>query len=85
MDRIATLRVLLEEALTPTHLSIIDDSAKHIGHAGAANGAGHYRIQISSPRFQGLGLRARHQLVYEAVAHMIGDEIHALSIEAKLP
>ena len=83
--RLERIRALLEAELTPLHLDVIDDSAKHAGHAGARGGAGHYRVRILSERFRGLPVLARHRLVYETLRELIPDVIHALSIEADAP
>ena len=71
-------------ALDPQRLEILDDSAKHAGHAGAKEG-GHYRLTIVSPRFSGCGTMQRHRLIYEALGPMMRGEIHALSIKALTP
>lgn len=67
------------------HLEIVDDSARHAGHPGAAGGAGHFRARIVSARFAGLGTVARHRLVYDALRDWMPHRIHALSIEAHAP
>jgi len=72
-------------ALEPTAIEIIDDSAKHAGHAGAKSGGGHYRLSIVSPRFAGCRTMERHRLVYDALGPLMKREIHALSITAKSP
>jgi BolA protein len=84
-DRRDRILELLTAALEPLHLDVLDDSARHAGHAGASGGGGHYRIRILSERFRGLPVLARHRLVYEALRPMIPDEIHALNIEADAP
>jgi BolA protein len=66
-------------------IEIIDDSAKHAGHAGAKSGGGHYRLSIVSPRFAGRRTMERHRLVYDALGPLMTREIHALSITAKSP
>ena len=78
------LRERLTAALAPSELVVEDDSALHVGHAGAREG-GHYRVRITSTRFIGLSPLARHRLVYAAVADLIGQGVHALSIDARLP
>jgi BolA protein len=72
-------------ALDPVAIDIIDDSAKHAGHAGARSGGGHFRLTIVSPRFAGLRTMERHRLVYDALGPLMTREIHALSIAAKTP
>lgn len=84
-DRIATLRARLTEALSPTEIEIIDESARHAGHAGAASGGGHYILHIVSEAFADKNLIQRHRLVYDAVGDMMHSEIHALSIQARSP
>lgn len=84
-DRLARIHALLTASLAPTELTVRDDSAAHAGHAGAREG-GHYTIFVRSSHFQGLPPLARHRLVYDALASMMGPGgIHALSIDARLP
>ena len=84
-DRRQRLTVRLEEGLGPDHLEVIDDSHRHAGHAGAADGRGHFTVLIVSQRFAGLGTLKRHKLVYEVVGDMMTTDIHALSIKALAP
>ena len=84
-DRMAALRARLTEALAPTEIEIIDESARHAGHAGAASGGGHYILRIVSAAFTGKKPLERHRLVYDAVGDMMHSEIHALSIQASSP
>jgi len=75
---------LLQErllALEPTLLEITDESHLHAGHAGARDGASHFRVIIATPQFAGLGPLARHRLVYDRVQDLIPHPIHALAIE----
>lgn len=83
--RVEKIRALLSAALAPSELEVIDDSHKHVGHAGAAGGAGHFTVRIVAEAFRGKRPIARHQLVYAALATMMGPEIHALSIQAQAP
>jgi BolA family transcriptional regulator, general stress-responsive regulator len=75
----------LREGLAPSEFAVVDDSAKHAGHAGAASGGGHYQVRVVSARFAGLTRVARHRLVYDLVADLMRDAIHALAIEALTP
>ncbi|MDH3560540.1 MAG: BolA family transcriptional regulator [Gammaproteobacteria bacterium] len=84
-DRSAMIRTRLEDALDPEYLEIIDESARHAGHAGAASGGGHFIVHIVSTAFAGKNLIQRHRLVYDAVDDIMHTEIHALSIQAKSP
>ena len=85
MDRVATIQEKLEQALSPQHIEIVDESHLHDGHAGAASGAGHFNVTVVSERFKDQNLLARHRLVYQAVDELMQSEIHALSIKAMTP
>jgi BolA protein len=73
------------QALEPDQLDVVDDSRHHAGHAGAADGRGHFSVLIVSKRFAGLATLRRHQLVYEVVGDLMATDIHALSIQALAP
>ncbi len=83
--RLERLADRLNRAFDPENLEVVDDSHRHAGHAGAADGRGHFTVLVTSPRFAGLGTLKRHRLVYEAVGDMMTTDIHALSIQAFAP
>jgi BolA protein len=83
-DRIARLRETLERELSPVALEIVDDSARHAGHAGAREG-GHFRVALVSDVFRGRSQIERHRIVYSAVGPLLGVDIHALNIVARTP
>ena len=73
-------------ALAPVHLELVDESAKHAGHAGAAPGGNtHWKLTIVSATFAGKPVIARHRMVYEALGDLMQRPIHALAISAKAP
>ncbi len=71
--------------LKPESLEVVDESAAHAGHAGAAAGGGHYRLVIVSQAFAGKPAQVRHRMVYEALGAMMKHDIHALAIRAYAP
>ena len=83
--RFDRIRALMQAALSPTVLDLVDESHLHAGHAGAASGGSHYRLTIVAPAFAGLSLVRRHRLVYDSVHLMMQHEIHALAITALTP
>jgi len=83
--RIDNIRYLIQQALSPESIEIIDESHKHIGHAGAAGGAGHFKVRVIAKAFVGKRTIACHQLIYAALDSMMENEIHALSIEIGVP
>lgn len=82
--RMATIRERLQ-ALEPEKLEIEDDSHLHAGHAGAAGGAGHFRVRIVASRFMGLSRVSRHRLVYDRLTDLMPDEVHALALQTLTP
>jgi BolA family transcriptional regulator, general stress-responsive regulator len=80
-DRTELVRQRLA-ALAPARLDVIDESGLHAGHEGSKNGASHFRVIISSARFDGLTPVARHRLVYDLLHDLIPYPIHALAIIA---
>ena len=83
--RVAVIRDRLTAAFSPRELDVADDSHRHIGHAGAADGRGHFRVRIVSERFADLRRIERHRLVYEALGDLMQSDIHALQITALTP
>ena len=80
------MRRRLEAALAPERLELIDDSAAHAGHAGAAPGGNtHWRLTVVSAQFAGKPTVARHRLVYQALGDLMQNPIHALQISARAP
>jgi BolA family transcriptional regulator, general stress-responsive regulator len=71
-------------SLQPISIDIQDDSAKHAGHAGNTGG-GHFTLKIVSSQFSQKSQIIRHRLIYQALADLIPQQIHALSILAISP
>jgi BolA protein len=84
-QRIAAFDQDLRKAFQVQSLVIDDESHLHAGHAGAASGGGHFKLEIVAPEFKGLNLVARHRAVYAALNRHIPKEIHALTIIALAP
>lgn len=85
MNRRERIESLLRARFAPLALEVLDESARHRGHAGAAGGAGHFRVRMTSERFRGVSRVARHRMVYDALSAEIGPEIHALALELASP
>lgn len=83
-DLASTLRSRLQD-LVPSALEIHDDSADHVGHAGAAAGGGHFSLLIVSNAFTGISRLERHKKVLARVSDLLPHPIHALSIKALAP
>ena len=85
MNRLEQIRAALTAAFAPAHLVIEDDSHLHAGHAGAATGRGHFRVEIVAAAFAGQPPLARHRMVYAALGELMQTDIHALSVRALAP
>jgi BolA protein len=82
-----TIRQKLTSAFTPAELVIEDESARHVGHAGARpGGQTHFNVRIVSDSFVGLSRVERQRRVYAALARELRpDGIHALSLTTLTP
>lgn len=83
--RVAAIEQRLREMFSPEALEVTDDSAAHVGHAGAREGKGHFSVAIVADAFAGKSLLERHRLVYEALDPLMKTDIHALSLRALAP
>lgn len=83
-ERIEAMQRRLRAALSPTRLEIVDDSHKHVGHAGARDGRGHFTVIVESEAFRERSALQRHRLVYEALGELMQTDIHALAIRARV-
>ena len=73
-------------ALHPVRLSIIDDSHRHRGHAGARpGGETHFRVEIVSPDFAGKTRIERQRTVYGLLAEELAAGVHALQLTTLAP
>jgi len=84
-SRAQTIEQLLRETLDAVHVEVVDDSARHAGHLGAAGGGGHFHVLVVSPQFAGLSRVETHRLVYRALVSLMASDIHALEIKAFTP
>ena len=83
-QRVRAIEDALREKLEANHVSVVDQSALHAGHAGA-EGGGHFQVVVVSERFRGLTRVAAQQLVYTTLGDLMVDDIHALSMRTLTP
>ncbi|MCA3692864.1 MAG: BolA family transcriptional regulator [Aquidulcibacter sp.] len=91
------MRKKLTEAFAPLVLEILDESASHAGHAGAAvhaakqggsatgTGETHFHVTIVSAAFTGLNRVERQRAVYQVLAEELAGPVHALALKANAP
>lgn len=83
MTRQSRIFTTLTEAFAPELLDVIDDSARHAGHAGAsAEGETHYNIVIKSAAFAGQSRVSMQRAIMRALDEEFQTGLHALSIKA---
>ncbi|MDG2244546.1 MAG: BolA family transcriptional regulator [Rhodospirillaceae bacterium] len=78
----------LTDALAPEHLTIEDDSHRHVGHAGVHPDGGaetHFNVEIISQGFEGQNRVARQRQVYELLSDELRGRVHALSLVTLTP
>jgi BolA protein len=83
--RLDEIRARLDATFSPISCLLEDDSAAHVGHAGAASGGGHYQLRLVSAVFEGQNRVTRHRLVYDCLLNLMDKDIHALAIVALAP
>jgi BolA protein len=67
-------------------LQIVDDSARHAGHAGAQpGGETHFNVLLVSAAFQGVNRVARSRAVHAALEAEFAGGLHALSLTLRTP
>ena len=84
--RAARLETVLRGAFSPVALQIVDDSARHAGHAGAQpGGETHFNVVMVSAAFQGMNRVARSRAVHAALEAEFAGGLHALSLTLRTP
>jgi stress-induced morphogen len=84
--RAARLEAVLSRTFTPLQMRVVDDSARHAGHAGAQpGGETHYSVLLVAPAFRGMNRLARSRAVHAALAAEFSSGLHALSLTLRTP
>ena len=82
----AEIEKRLRDALAPSHLAVINDSAKHHGHAGDdGSGESHFTVEIEAEQFAGMTRLARQRAVNAALGDLMRERVHAMAIRARAP
>jgi BolA protein len=80
------IEAALRRAFAPESLEVVDDSARHAGHAGAAPGGGtHFNVSMVSDAFTGLSRVERSRRVHNALSEEFAGGLHALSLVLRSP
>ncbi|WP_260293272.1 BolA family protein [Sedimenticola hydrogenitrophicus] len=76
------LTSLIEDALHPDYLEVIDESHMHNVPKGAQS---HFKIVVVSDRFEGLPLVGRHRQINGLVKPLFAESLHALALHTMTP
>ena len=80
------IREKLTRAFAPAALEIVNDSARHAGHAGSpGTGESHFSVKVVSASFAGKTRIERHRMVNQVLAEELKGKIHALAVSALTP
>jgi len=80
------IRQKLTDGLAPAALDIVDDSHRHVGHAGHdGRGESHFRVRVVAAAFEGRSRVDRQRLVYRLLAEEMRDRVHALALTTLTP
>lgn len=85
-----TIENLLQQALRPEYMQVIDESYQHAGHAHAKESGSHMAVTLVSEAFKGKLRVARHKMIYAELAEILnpadGSEgLHALRMNLFTP
>jgi len=86
VGRAERIALVLRAGFAPVSLEVVDDSARHAGHAGArAGGETHFNVVMVAEAFAGLSRVERSRLVNQALAEEFSGGLHALSLVLRSP
>lgn len=80
MDTPNMIHSLIEEALHPKHIQVVDLSHQHRHHTQAPKGQGHYHLIISPDAFNTTNRITQHRKIYELLGPLMKTRIHAMKI-----
>ncbi|MFN3626151.1 MAG: BolA family protein [Hyphomicrobium sp.] len=72
----------LQAAFAPTRLQVIDESDRHVGHAGHDGlGESHFAVEMESHALAQLGRVERQRAVHRELADLLEGRVHALRLK----
>ena len=79
--RFVYTETLLRHHFNTDFIALNDESEAHLGHAGAEHGASHYEVLLARHALTTFGTLIKlHRAVYQVLANLIPQDIHALKI-----
>ena len=84
MDKL--IKRLIEENFDPVEFELINESHKHVGHAGDdGSGQTHYKLMVVSSIFEGLSRIQRQRLVMDVLEGAFSKGLHAITMQLSTP
>ena len=77
-----TIQQKLQQALSPIHLEVINESHMHNVPEGSES---HFKVVVVSEAFEGEKLIARHRQVNQVLSEELAGGIHALALHTMTP
>ena len=67
----------LEQAFSPSHLEVLNESASHTVPQGSES---HFKVVLVTDQFRNKSAVKRHQAVYAVLAEQLQQSVHALAL-----
>jgi len=84
--RAGRIEAAIRRRFEPSLVSVVDDSARHAGHAGhRPEGETHFNLLVVAEAFRDQSRVARSRAVHAALAEEFGEGLHALSMTLRTP
>ena len=81
-----TIENKLRASFEPQRLEVVDESAKHHGHAGSRpEGETHFRVLITADPFRGVSAVERHRMIHQVLGDELAGPVHALALTTLAP
>ena len=72
-----TIERKLTEAMTISHLEVVNESNNHNVPPGSES---HFKVVVVAPEFEGKSLVQRHRMIYSLVSEELAQQVHALAL-----
>ena len=82
MNRKQTLETKLQQALSPLHLEVIDETGNH---NVPSDNQSHYKVIAVADAFEGQSLIQRHRQINQILKEELDNGIHALALHTMTP
>lgn len=73
----------LSREFEPVHIELINESHLHHGHGEHVTDESHFRLIMTSKKFEGLSRVRRHQAVYALLDDLFKVGLHALALDLR--